>query len=88
MQEMVRHDKNVQKAVTETLESHHPSVHSMVLRDLARDFLGKGYTREELIRSYGQLALSMADEDREAEEEELLEVVADIEGAAPSHLRI
>lgn len=87
MQEMVRHD-NIQEKVVDLLNDTHPSTLSIELRELSRALLTEGYSREELIESYGQLALNLADEGRETEEEELLEVIADLEGAAPSHLRI
>ena len=88
MQELVRHD-DIQEKVVDLLKDSYPSTLSIRLRELSRALLAESYSREELIQSYGQLALNLADEeDREAEEEELLEVIADLEGATSSPLRI
>ncbi len=53
---------------------------SLELRELSRTLLSEGFTRAELLDAYAQVALERREAGEEELEDEILEVMADLEG--------
>jgi hypothetical protein len=84
---------NRQRDIEELVEARFnralPGALSLELRELSRMLLSEGFTREELLDAYTQIVLRFREAgDAEELEDDLLEVMADLEGWGAPHAQI
>ncbi len=72
--------RDITSAVLDLSESARPGAFSLELRQLSRTLLAEQHTTDELLDAYEQAALILRDTDREEQEDEVLEVMAELEG--------
>ncbi len=86
MQTVGHHD--IEQQVFDLSHSSRPGTFSLEVRELSRTLLSEGHTREELLDAYEQVVLTLREEGREEQEDDLLEVMAELEGWCAPHARI
>ena len=79
--------ENIEKAVYELASSSRPGTFYMELRKLTLALLSEGHGREELLDSYERVAPELQNQDEELEDE-VLEVMAELEGWSAPHAQL
>jgi hypothetical protein len=79
--------EDIEEAVQKLARSSRPGTFYMELRNLTVKFLATGNSREVLLDSYEHVAKVLGDEDEELEDE-VLEVMAELEGWSAPHARL
>jgi hypothetical protein len=79
---------DIEEPVEARLNEALPGALSLELRKLSRELLSEGFTREELLDTYERIALRLRESGDEEQEDEILEVMADLEGWGPPHAQI
>ena len=73
--------RDIISEVLDLSQSARPGAFSLELRQLSRSLLAEQHTRDELLDAYEQAALILLhDTDREEQGDEVLEVMAELEG--------
>ncbi len=79
---------DIEELVEARLNEALPGALSLELRKLSRDLLSEGFTREELLDAYARIALRLRRAGYEEHEDDILEVMADLEGWGSPHAQI
>jgi len=72
--------RDITTEVLDLSKSARAGAFSLELRELARSRLAEEYTREELLDAFEEAALALRKDEREEEEDEVLEVMVELEG--------
>ncbi len=87
MMEMTRHS-DLEKRLDELSESAQPGTFFLQVRELARDLVGSGHHRDDLLEFFEHYRSVLQDKGLEEQEDELLDVMDQLAGWAPSRARI
>ncbi|MBD0327886.1 MAG: hypothetical protein ICV68_15750 [Pyrinomonadaceae bacterium] len=79
---------HIEELVEARLNEALPGALSLELRELSRELLSDGFTREELLDAYARIALKLRRAGYEEYEDDILEVMADLEGWGPPYAQI
>jgi hypothetical protein len=79
--------QNIETAVRDLEDSSRPGTFYMGLRKLTLSLLSEGYSREELLDAYAQIARELSEVDEESEDD-VLEVMAELEGWCAPHAQL
>ena len=72
--------RDITSEVLDLSKSARPGAFSLELRQLSRSLLAEQHTRDELLDAYEQAAYILRDTEHEEQEDEVLEVMAELEG--------